>query len=58
MLAEPDPAVLDHNEAVALAHFGIDALSRRLELLLTGAPMCHHSGAEPAHVPVCDCMTA
>ena len=57
-LAEPDQAVLDHNEAVARAHFGIDALSRRLELLLTGAPMCHHSGAEPAHVPVCDCMTA
>jgi glycosyltransferase involved in cell wall biosynthesis len=54
-LADPDDGLLDHNEAVAHAHFGIDALARRLELLLSGAPMCAHSGGEP---DLCDCLSA
>ncbi len=53
-LADPDPALADHNAAIAHAHFGIDALARRLELLLAGAPMCAHSGGEA----VCACRTA
>ena len=53
-LADPDPALADHNEAIALAHFGIGALARRLELLLSGAPMCAHSGGDA----VCACLTA
>jgi mannosylglucosylglycerate synthase len=63
-LAEPDPALLDHNEAVARRHFDMDALVRRLDLLLSGAPMCHHSGAPSgvAHgegtLTGCDCVTA
>jgi glycosyltransferase involved in cell wall biosynthesis len=52
-LADPDPALADHNEAVARAHFGMDALARRLELLLSGAPMCAHSGG--AAVEACAC---
>jgi mannosylglucosylglycerate synthase len=39
-LADPDPALLDHNEAVAATHFGIDALAKRLEMLLTELPAC------------------
>ncbi len=54
-LADPDESLLDHNEAVARAHFGIDALARRLELLLSGAPMCAHSGGE---LDLCDCLSA
>ena len=54
-LAEPDEGLLDHNEAVARAHFGIDALARRLEMLLSGAPMCAHSGGAP---DLCDCLSA
>jgi mannosylglucosylglycerate synthase len=58
-LAGPDPALLDHNEAVARAWFGIDALARRLELLLSGAPMCAHSGAPTPTDPLdCDCLSA
>jgi glycosyltransferase involved in cell wall biosynthesis len=38
-LADPDPALLDHNEAIARAHFDIDALARRLEPLLSDAPI-------------------
>jgi glycosyltransferase involved in cell wall biosynthesis len=58
-LADPDPVLLDHNEAIARAHFGIDALSRRLGLLLSGAPVCHHSGAESdGGFEECDCLTA
>lgn len=34
--AAPDAALLDHNEAVARAHFGIDALAGRLRALLSG----------------------
>lgn len=58
-LADPDPALLDHNEAVARAYFGLDALARRLEMLLSGAPMCAHSGGrvEP-EVDLCSCLTA
>ncbi len=52
-LADPDPALADHNEAVARAHFGMDALARRLELLLSGAPMCAHSGGEAAEICAC-----
>ena len=49
-LADPDPALADHNEAVARAHFGIDALARRLQPLLSRAPACDHAA--------CDCLTA
>jgi glycosyltransferase involved in cell wall biosynthesis len=38
-LADPDPGLLDHNEAIARAHFDIGALARRLEPLLSGAPI-------------------
>ena len=60
-LADPEPVLLDHNEKIAQTRFGIDALALRLELLLSGARMCHHSatvgdGAEGA--PRCDCLTA
>ncbi|HXV93254.1 MAG TPA: glycosyltransferase family 4 protein [Pseudonocardia sp.] len=34
-LADPDESLLDHNESVARAHFGLAALARRLESLLT-----------------------
>jgi mannosylglucosylglycerate synthase len=36
-LADPDPALLDHNRAVALRHFSIDALTRQLAELLRAA---------------------
>jgi hypothetical protein len=42
-LADPDPTLADHNEAVARAHFGIDALARRLHRLLSRAPACDHA---------------
>ncbi len=48
-LADPDPALLDHNEALARRHFGMDALVRRLDVLLSGSPVCHHAGV-PARV--------
>ena len=51
-LADPDPALADHNEAVARTHFGIDALAGRLQKLLSGAPRCAHSH------DLCDCLTA
>ena len=57
-LAAPDPELLDGNEAVARARFGIDALVRRLELLLSGAPMCAHSGAPSPERADCDCLIA
>ncbi|WP_433557370.1 glycosyltransferase [Pseudonocardia xinjiangensis] len=59
-LADPDPSLLDHNEAIARTHFGIDALARRLELLLSGAPVCHHSGTDEdaGGQTACDCLTA
>jgi mannosylglucosylglycerate synthase len=38
-LADPDPALLDHNEKIAEDHFGIDALARRLDRLLTGSSL-------------------
>jgi glycosyltransferase involved in cell wall biosynthesis len=44
-LADPDPGLLDHNEAIAREHFGMEALRRRLGLLLSGAPIGHHSGS-------------
>jgi mannosylglucosylglycerate synthase len=40
-LADPDPALLDHNEKIAEEHFGVDALARRLHRLLTRAPVLH-----------------
>jgi len=36
-LADPDPALLDHNRAVALRHFSLDALTRQLGELLRAA---------------------
>ncbi len=57
-LADPDPSLLDHNEALAQAHFGIDALARRLDLLLSGAPICAHSGAPEQDVAACGCLIA
>jgi len=58
-LADPEPALLDHNQAVAEARFGIDTLAGRLERLLSGAPVCHHpttAGVDGG--PGCDCSTA
>jgi glycosyltransferase involved in cell wall biosynthesis len=63
-LADPDPALLDHNEAVARRHFGMDALVRRLGLLLSGSPVCHHAEVRPegaqggGNLTGCDCLTA
>jgi glycosyltransferase involved in cell wall biosynthesis len=57
-LARPDPTLLDHNEKIAEEHFGIDALARRLERLLTRVPVCHHSATGEDGGPGCDCLTA
>jgi glycosyltransferase involved in cell wall biosynthesis len=38
-LADPDPALLDHNERIARTHFGTAALAARLERLLSAAPV-------------------
>lgn len=64
-LAAPDPGLLDHNETIARHHFGIDALSRRLALLLSDAPLpsdamlCHDSGPDPdGGNQACDYLTA
>jgi glycosyltransferase involved in cell wall biosynthesis len=60
-LADPDPAVLDHNEHIANTHFGIDALALRLELVLSGPRMCHHAvtvSNAAGGAPECDCLTA
>jgi mannosylglucosylglycerate synthase len=57
-LAAPDQELLDGNEAVARARFGIDALVRRLELLLSGAPICAHSGGPSPERADCDCLIA
>lgn len=37
-LANPDEALLDHNEYLARRHFGIDAMARRLGRLLSSSP--------------------
>jgi hypothetical protein len=57
-LARPDPVLLDHNEKIAEEHFGIEALSRRLDRLLTGVPVCHHATTGEDGGPGCDCLTA
>lgn len=58
-LADPDPELLDHNEEIARAHFGADALGSRLARLLSGDPVCHHSGAERDEgCHACDSLTA
>jgi mannosylglucosylglycerate synthase len=46
-LADPDPALLDHNEALAHAHFSIDALAHRLQHMLSAAPGRHTSQGLP-----------
>ncbi len=51
-LADPDPALLDHNEALARTRFGMDALARRLEQVLSGAPVGEHPGSTAAAEPV------
>ncbi|MDT7659310.1 MAG: mannosylglucosylglycerate synthase [Pseudonocardiales bacterium] len=58
-LADPDPALLDHNEAIAHRHFGFDPLVRRLDRLLSGVAPCEHAAAirEQGDDP-CDCLTA
>jgi mannosylglucosylglycerate synthase len=58
-LADPDPALLDHNQRIAETRFGIDALARRLEWLLCGPAVCHHAGtAGDDGGQRCDCVTA
>jgi glycosyltransferase involved in cell wall biosynthesis len=57
-LARPDPVLLDHNEKIAEEHFGIEALARRLDRLLTGVQVCHHSATGEDGGPGCDCLTA
>jgi glycosyltransferase involved in cell wall biosynthesis len=60
-LADPDPALLNHNEEIAENHFGIAALACRLELLLTRSHICQHSatvGYVAGGAPECDCLTA
>ena len=60
-LADPDPALLDHNEDIADTHFGIGALALRLELVLSGPRMCHHSATvsdAAGGATECDCLTA
>ncbi|MGH3566690.1 MAG: glycosyltransferase [Pseudonocardia sp.] len=63
-LADPDPVLLDHNEAIAKRHFGIDTLSSRLGEVFQGlgscaARVCHHSVAERnGGLEECDCLTA
>jgi glycosyltransferase involved in cell wall biosynthesis len=59
-ITDPDPSLLDHNQAVATTHFGIGALARRLQQLLFGAPVCHHAGTvnDVGGPPACDCLTA
>jgi glycosyltransferase involved in cell wall biosynthesis len=58
-LADPDPALLDRNEAAARRHFGMDALTRRLRVLLSGTPLCHHAVAQrEGDLTGCDCLTA
>jgi glycosyltransferase involved in cell wall biosynthesis len=57
-LADPDPALLDHNEKIAEEHFSTDALADRLARLLTGAPGCRHGAAAGDGDPGCDCLTA
>lgn len=58
-MADPDPGLLDHNEAIARRHFGLGALARRLDSLLSGTPVC--ARAEVHHdegLRSCDCLTA
>jgi glycosyltransferase involved in cell wall biosynthesis len=58
-LADPDPALLDHNERLARTQFGLDALTRRLGRLLAGTPVCHHArtGRKEGWAE-CGCVTA
>jgi glycosyltransferase involved in cell wall biosynthesis len=58
-LAAPDATVLDRNEVLARRHFGMDALTHRLGLLLAGEPLCHHSVTRrEGELTGCDCLTA
>lgn len=58
-IAGADTALLDHNEAVARRHFGLDPLARRLDALLSGAPPCARAGAHHDEgLRTCDCLTA
>jgi glycosyltransferase involved in cell wall biosynthesis len=58
-LDDPDATVLDRNEVLARRHFGMEALTHRLGLLLTGVPLCHHSVTRrEGELTGCDCLTA
>jgi len=58
-LADPDPALLDQNEAIAHRHFGFDPLVRRLGRLLSGIAPCPHVGPlREQGDDGCDCLTA
>jgi len=58
-LADPDPALLDQNEAIAHRHFGFDPLVRRLGRLLSDIAPCPHVGSvREQGDDGCDCLTA
>lgn len=58
-LAHGDAGLLDHNEAIARRHFGVDSLARHIDSLLAGAPLCARAGAHHDEgLRTCDCLTA
>ena len=58
-MADPDLGLLDHNEAIARRHFGVDSLARRIDSLISGTPTCARAGAHHDEgMGTCDCLTA